>query len=521
MSLLHSSKVTNFIFFSLTVVGATLLIFSSTASAQTASRPDQDDQAAICPRIVKQCPDGSSVVPNPWNNCEIPECPDVDGDPDMDTEEDYLTPDGEGIPDVAPGRPICVREGCNGTLCVESGTEVPATNCRADERMGCFQDVTCERQADGQCGFTEREQIDACIAEIDNEDEETYIIDSTLPTELRTSALPLRVNAPSQTATLDVTAPVSLTGGGYAYVYNLGYNTETVERLSFAVTETEYDTIGHYAEVLLFDADGQLIEDTDTVVTTDNFFPQERAAAFAVVRSINDETGSVDVRFDEFDPFPAIPQAFRPNIDDNPSYIGDRNSLWGRHAVAFNFSIINTPIPTTIQSINNAVAVADEKTDPSGAFAINQVIFSQEIAGGLEQSQGEIKLYGRCQPLNDNSPRQVPEDAQYEMGAVLEKITAANGLTTGFNVNNRPLKPGRQYLVVADSDTQINLSRYYVNTTFENPHDLTGDDAVDISDFSILRQEYLSDEEFLSADYNCDDIVDIQDYSLFRQGYSQ
>ena len=56
----------------------------------------------------------------------------------------------------------CVRSGCSGTVCVEQGDEV-MTTCEYRPEYDCYQQAACERQPTGACGWTETEQLEACI----------------------------------------------------------------------------------------------------------------------------------------------------------------------------------------------------------------------------------------------------------------------------------------------------------------------------------------------------------------------
>lgn len=61
------------------------------------------------------------------------------------------------IQDPAP----CVRSGCSGQLCAE---EPMFSTCEWREEYACYQAAACERQADGQCGFTPTPELAACLA---------------------------------------------------------------------------------------------------------------------------------------------------------------------------------------------------------------------------------------------------------------------------------------------------------------------------------------------------------------------
>ncbi len=58
----------------------------------------------------------------------------------------------------------CVVGGCNGTLCLPADeADDIATTCRYREEFACYEGLTCARQADGECGFTEQEQLQQCL----------------------------------------------------------------------------------------------------------------------------------------------------------------------------------------------------------------------------------------------------------------------------------------------------------------------------------------------------------------------
>ena len=60
------------------------------------------------------------------------------------------------------GKP-CVKSGCSGSMCVEQGSEM-MTTCQMKPEYACYQSATCERQADKTCGWTQTEELTACLA---------------------------------------------------------------------------------------------------------------------------------------------------------------------------------------------------------------------------------------------------------------------------------------------------------------------------------------------------------------------
>jgi hypothetical protein len=61
-----------------------------------------------------------------------------------------------------PAPSPCVRGGCSGEFCVPAGSDI-ASICIWLEEYICYQDATCEPQADGQCGWTQTEELRACL----------------------------------------------------------------------------------------------------------------------------------------------------------------------------------------------------------------------------------------------------------------------------------------------------------------------------------------------------------------------
>ncbi len=64
-------------------------------------------------------------------------------------------------PPVSGG--ACEKGGCNGTACTEPGKEV-MTTCEYKAEYACYSSAPCERQTDGQCGWTQSAELVACLA---------------------------------------------------------------------------------------------------------------------------------------------------------------------------------------------------------------------------------------------------------------------------------------------------------------------------------------------------------------------
>ena len=64
--------------------------------------------------------------------------------------------------DAGAGEP-CVKTGCSGHVCAEAESDM-MTTCEMRPEYACYQSATCERQADGSCGWTQTEELTSCLA---------------------------------------------------------------------------------------------------------------------------------------------------------------------------------------------------------------------------------------------------------------------------------------------------------------------------------------------------------------------
>ncbi len=63
-------------------------------------------------------------------------------------------------PPPPPPQAACVKTGCSGQLCAEQHM---FTTCEFRPEYACYQSATCERQANGQCGWTPTPELTACL----------------------------------------------------------------------------------------------------------------------------------------------------------------------------------------------------------------------------------------------------------------------------------------------------------------------------------------------------------------------
>jgi len=68
---------------------------------------------------------------------------------------------GGAIPACIKDLPACKTTGCSGQICADHDV---MTTCEYRAEYACYRAATCERQADGQCGFTKTAALTACLA---------------------------------------------------------------------------------------------------------------------------------------------------------------------------------------------------------------------------------------------------------------------------------------------------------------------------------------------------------------------
>lgn len=61
--------------------------------------------------------------------------------------------------DESAARP-CIKTGCSNQICAE---EAVVSTCEFRMEYECYKKATCERQQDGNCGFTKTPELDSCI----------------------------------------------------------------------------------------------------------------------------------------------------------------------------------------------------------------------------------------------------------------------------------------------------------------------------------------------------------------------
>lgn len=65
--------------------------------------------------------------------------------------------------ELAEERGGCAPTGCSGQICAEAGSEMMST-CEFRPEYACYKASLCERQPDGNCGWTDSEELRECLA---------------------------------------------------------------------------------------------------------------------------------------------------------------------------------------------------------------------------------------------------------------------------------------------------------------------------------------------------------------------
>lgn len=77
-------------------------------------------------------------------------------------------------PTPAPTKPVagagCVIGGCSSQLCVDASQGDVVSTCEWTEAYACYKTATCEKQATGQCGWTETKELNQCLADAKSPD---------------------------------------------------------------------------------------------------------------------------------------------------------------------------------------------------------------------------------------------------------------------------------------------------------------------------------------------------------------
>lgn len=120
---------------------------------------------------------------NVWTSVQNDVVPEIGVAPEVGTSTDSSSADNESTSTVEvtppvlknptpvevaePIKPVdksgCYVGGCSSQVC--SDTEGMATTCEWQEEYACYQKATCERQTDGQCGWSYTPELNSCLLE--------------------------------------------------------------------------------------------------------------------------------------------------------------------------------------------------------------------------------------------------------------------------------------------------------------------------------------------------------------------
>jgi hypothetical protein len=80
--------------------------------------------------------------------------------PVLPGEDNTLLPPSDDTTGSAIANNGCLISGCNNEICAEEEMMSP---CIFKEEFACYRQATCERQADGACGWTPTEALTSCL----------------------------------------------------------------------------------------------------------------------------------------------------------------------------------------------------------------------------------------------------------------------------------------------------------------------------------------------------------------------
>jgi hypothetical protein len=133
----HSFALTPIVIVFMAVVAFLMVLNLAIVPLKTAN----DSNVVACTDEAKICPDGSAVG-RTGPRCEFAECP--------TTNTNRTGSDG------------CIITGCSGQVCSD---QEQITTCEYRAEYTCYQSASCERQADGRCGWTTTNDLQKCLTE--------------------------------------------------------------------------------------------------------------------------------------------------------------------------------------------------------------------------------------------------------------------------------------------------------------------------------------------------------------------
>ncbi len=227
---------------------------------------------------------------------------------------------GEERATVADG---CVVTGCSSQLCLdpEQAANLDVTECRMQPAYACYHTATCRIQTDGHCGWTQTEELQACINGTSATPTPSPII-IVLPTPTPSASpsyqiVDLQAGKPASLTFREVLAgaapfieavfdaqPTFLYKFGNETGYARGYlvNVPAGKNMEFVAKEID-DTNPGYIKNVVYDEQGHIFGSYSGNSYTGNtvrlFSADAPTKYFIVLRTDGSSTGRVEIQYNE------------------------------------------------------------------------------------------------------------------------------------------------------------------------------------------------------------------------------
>lgn len=121
-------------------------------------RVNTGEEAPLPTRVLPSTPTQTAPPVIEEQEVASSSAPDTGTPPPSEEEEPFVF---ESEVPPPKGKDGCFVGGCSGQLCTDNGDVI--TTCEWREVYACYRTAVCERQASGACGWTDTNELSACI----------------------------------------------------------------------------------------------------------------------------------------------------------------------------------------------------------------------------------------------------------------------------------------------------------------------------------------------------------------------